>query len=307
MTRQTFKQNTIALIYDFDGTLSPQPMQEYTVLPELGEDSGAFWKECTKEAKQQKADGMLTYMRLLIEKMEANHTHLDKKALRNLAKSIKYFPGVETWFDRVNEHVKQQSNGKIKVKHYIVSAGLKEILDGIKIRKHFDEMFASEYYFDHHDAAKFPTIVINDTSKTQYLFRINKGIVNINKSINDYMPESERPIPFANMIYIGDGLTDVPCMTVTKNNGGFAIAVHKPNSHESLGVCRELAHGNRIDYFAPANYEKGKKLEKRVKFIIDMIVARIVFEKEKFSFQREANVPGRQKKPLVPRSASCRR
>ncbi len=287
MTRQTFKQNTIALVYDFDGTLSPQPMQEYTVLPELGEDSGRFWEECTKEARKSKADGMLTYMRLLIEKMESNHTHLDKKALRKLAKDIKYFPGVETWFGRINEHVIQKSNGIIKVKHYIISAGLKEILDGIRIRKHFEKMFASEYYFDHHDAAKFPTIVINDTSKTQYLFRINKGIEDVNKSINDYMPENERPVPFSNMIYIGDGLTDVPCMTVTKNNGGFAVAVHKPNSSNSVSVCRDLSQGNRIDYFAPANYKKGKKLEKRVKLLLDLIVAKIILEKEKFSFQRE--------------------
>jgi len=289
MTRQTFKQNTIALVYDFDGTLSPQPMQEYTVLPELGENPSDFWEECTKEAKKHKADGMLTYMRLLIEKMEANHTHLDKKALRELAKGIEYFPGVETWFKRINEHVKQQSNGKVKVKHYIISAGLKEILDGIKIRKYFEEMYASEYFFDHHDAAKFPTIVINDTSKTQYLFRINKGITDINKSINDYMPENDRPIPFSNMIYIGDGLTDVPCMTVTKNNGGFSIAVHKANSQKSVSVCRSLADGNRIDYYAPANYEKGKKLETRVKLILDLMIAKIMFEKEKFSFQRESN------------------
>lgn len=289
MTRQIFKQNTIALVYDFDGTLSPQPMQEYTVLPELGEDSSQFWEECTKEAKRHKADGMLTYMRLLIEKIETHHKHLDKKYLRNLAKDIKFFPGVETWFGRINEHVREKSDGKVKVQHYIISAGLKEILDGIKIRKYFKEMFASEYYFDHHDAAKFPTIVINDTSKTQYLFRINKGITDINKSINGYMPENERPIPFSNMIYIGDGLTDVPCMTVTKNNGGHAVAVHKPNSSNSVTVCRELAHGNRIDYFAPATYEKGKKLEKRVKLLLDVIVSNILFEKEKFSFQREVS------------------
>jgi hypothetical protein len=289
VTRQTFKQNTIALVYDFDGTLSPQPMQEYTVLPELGENAGEFWKECRKEAKRHNADGMLTYMRLLIEKMEANHTHLDKKALRSLAKGIKYFPGVETWFDRINKHVRTKSDGKVKVKHYIISAGLKEILDGIKIRKHFEEMFASEYYFDHHDAAKFPTIVINDTSKTQYLFRINKGIIDVNESINDYMPESDRAIPFSNIIYLGDGLTDVPCMTVTKNNGGFAIAVHKPAIPNSAKVCRELTHANRIDYYSPANYEKGKKLEKRVKLILDLIIAKILVEKEKFSFQREAS------------------
>ena len=285
--KKIFKQNTIALVYDFDGTLSPQPMQEYTVLPEMGEDPAKFWQECSKEAKKLGADGMLTYMRLLIEKMEFNHTHLDRKALRKLAKDIKYFPGVETWFERINSHVRSISDGSVKVKHYIISAGLKEILDGIKIKKHFEKMFASEYYFDHHDAAKFPTVVINDTSKTQYLFRINKGVEDPNYSINEYMPEENRPVPFSNMIYIGDGLTDVPCMTVTKNNGGFAIAVHKPNSPKSISVCKDLAKGNRIDYFAPANYEKGKKLEKRVKIILDLMISKIMLEKEKFSFYRE--------------------
>lgn len=287
MTRQTFKQNTIALVYDFDGTLSPQPMQEYTVLPELGEDPVQFWKECTYEATQHKADSMLTYMRLLIEKMESHKSHLGRKTLRNLAQDIQYFPGVETWFERINAHVKEKAGGKIKVQHYIISAGLKEILDGITIRQYFKEMFASEYYFDQHDVAKFPTVVINDTSKTQYLFRINKGITDINQSINDYMPEYARPIPFSNMIYIGDGQTDVPCMTVTKNNGGYALAVHKPNNASSIDVCRELARGNRIDYYAPANYEAGKVLERRVKLLLDVIVANILFEKEKFAFQKE--------------------
>ena len=284
---QTFKQNIIALVYDFDGTLSPQPMQEYTVLPELGINANDFWLECKKEAKKYNADGMLTYMRLLIEKIEEKHSHLDRSGLRGLAKDIEYFPGVETWFDRINHHVREKSGGKIKVRHYIISAGLKEILEGIKIRRHFAKMYASEYYFDHHDAARFPTVVINDTSKTQYLFRINKGIEDINQSINEYMPESERPIPFSNMIYIGDGLTDVPCMTVTKNNGGYALAVHKPNSPESASICRELAKANRIDYFAPANYKKGKKLEKRVKLILDLIIAKIMFQKEQFAFRRD--------------------
>ncbi len=287
MKKQMFKQNTIALVYDFDGTLSPQPMQEYTVLPELGEDPVAFWNECEKEAKEHNADSMLTYMRLLIEKMDSSQRHLNKKALRELAKDIKYFPGVESWFDRINEHIHEMSGGKIKVEHYIISAGLKEILDGVKISKHFRGMFASEYYFDDNEVAKFPTVVINDTSKVQYLFRINKGIVDINRSINDYMPENERPIPFSNIIYIGDGLTDVPCMTVTKNNGGYAVAVHKPDNVKSLSVCRKLAEGNRIDYFAPANYTKGKTLEKRVMLLLDLIVSNIRVEEEKFSFRNE--------------------
>lgn len=288
---KTFKQRTIALVYDFDGTLSPQPMQEYTVLPELDLSPGAFWEECQTEARKYKADAMLTYMRLLTEKIEAKQTHLNKKKLRDLAKGIRYFPGVATWFDRINGHVKNTSAGKVKIKHYIISAGLKEILEGISIRRHFAQMYASEYFFDHHDAARFPTVVINDTSKTQYIFRINKGIEDINRSINEYMPESERPIPFANMLYIGDGLTDVPCMTVTKNNGGFAVAVHKPRNHESLAVCRKLARANRIDYFAPADYRAGKTLERRVKLILDVIIARIMFHKEQFSFRKGIERP----------------
>ena len=266
-------------------------MQEYTVLPELDLSPGAFWEECQTEARKYKADAMLTYMRLLTEKIEAKQTHLNKKKLRDLAKGIRYFPGVATWFDRINGHVKNTSAGKVKIKHYIISAGLKEILEGISIRRHFAQMYASEYFFDHHDAARFPTVVINDTSKTQYIFRINKGIEDINRSINEYMPESERPIPFANMLYIGDGLTDVPCMTVTKNNGGFAVAVHKPRNHESLAVCRKLARANRIDYFAPADYRAGKTLERRVKLILDVIVARIMFHKEQFSFRKGIERP----------------
>jgi 2-hydroxy-3-keto-5-methylthiopentenyl-1-phosphate phosphatase len=289
--RKKFKQNTIAMVYDFDGTLSPQPMQEYTVLPELDVSPQAFWDECQREAKKYSADAMLTYMRLLTEKIEAKQTHLNKKKLRDLAKGIRYFPGVETWFDRINRHVRATSAGKIKIKHYIISAGLKEILEGIKIRQYFERMYASEYYFDHHDAARFPTVVINDTSKTQYIFRINKGIEDINQSINDYMPECERPIPFENMLYIGDGLTDVPCMTVTKNNGGFALAVHKPRNPQSLAVCRKLARAKRIDYYAPADYREGKILEKRVKLILDVIMARIMFHKEQFAFQRGIEKP----------------
>lgn len=289
--RKRFKQNTIALVYDFDGTLSPQPMQEYTVLPEIGISPQAFWEECQREAQKYNADAMLTYMRLLTEKIEARQTHLNKKKLRDLAQGIRYFPGVETWFERINRHVKATSAGKIKIKHYVISAGLKEILEGIKIRQHFERMYASEYYFDHHDAARFPTVVINDTSKTQYIFRINKGIEDINRSINDYMPESDRPIPFENMLYIGDGLTDVPCMTVTKNNGGFAVAVHKPRNPQSLAVCRKLARADRIDYYAPADYREDKILERRVKLILDVIMARIMFHKEQFTFRREIDTP----------------
>ncbi|MCP5145345.1 MAG: haloacid dehalogenase-like hydrolase [Gammaproteobacteria bacterium] len=280
-----FAQNVLALIYDFDGTLTPQPMQEYTVLPELGLDPQEFWDEVGRQVKATGGDQILTYMRLLIEKIEANKKHLSREALRSLARDIEYFKGVEEWFARINKYVKAKSKGEVEVRHYIISAGLDEILAGISIRDHFTRIYASQYFFDHHEVARFPTIAINDTGKTQYLFKINKGREGLGESINDYMPETARPIPFEHMLYIGDGMTDVPCMTVTKKYGGFAIAVHKPDDDKTVATCRELADANRIDYFAPADYRAGQLLEQRVHSILDLIVARILFERERFDFR----------------------
>lgn len=281
------RRNTLAVVYDFDGTLTPQPMQEYTVLPQLGISGAAFWKEVNAEVRRTGGDSILTYMRLLVEKIEANKAHLSREALRELASGIRYYPGVEDWFDRVNAYVDERSEGRVETRHYIVSAGLGEILEGVSIKHHFTRIYASQYYFDHHEAARFPTIVINDTAKTQYLFRINKGREEALETINEYMPEAERPIPFQHMLYIGDGLTDVPCMTVVKNYGGFAVAVHKPRSRESVAVCRELTEANRIDFYAPADYREGRRLEKRIHKVLDLIIARIRFEQERQDFLAE--------------------
>ncbi len=281
---RTFARNTLAIVYDFDGTLTPQPMQEYTVLPELGLSPQRFWDEVNREVRITGGDPILTYMRLLIEKIEANKAHLSRDALRAMARGIEYFPGVAGWFERTNAYVHTQSNGTVEVKHYIISAGLSEILEGIAIKHHFTRIYASQYHFNHHEVACFPTVVINDTSKTQYLFRINKGRERAQESINEYMPEGTRPIPFTHMIYIGDGLTDVPCMTVTKKYGGFSVAVYNPAKPASVKTCRELTTAERIDYFAAADYRPGRSLEKRVRTLLDLIVARIQFERVRHTF-----------------------
>ena len=284
---RAFARNTLALIYDFDGTLTPQPMQEYTVFPQLGIAPEAFWSEVNMEVKRTGGDPILTYMRLLVEKIEANKAHLSRAVLRRLARGIRYFPGVEGWFERINAYVHARSGGAVQARHYIISAGLGEILEGVSIKHHFERIYASQYHFNHHEVACFPTIVINDTSKTQYLFRINKGREMPGESINEYMPEAERPLPFGHMLYLGDGLTDVPCMTVTKNYGGFAIAVHNPGNPASLKTCKALVEADRIDYFAEADYRRGRKLEKRVQTILDVILARIRLEREKHLFRSE--------------------
>jgi len=286
-----FTRNTLALIYDFDGTLTPQPMQEYTVLPQLGIAPQDFWSEVNAEVRRTGGDSILTYMRLLVEKIEANKAHLSREALRTLARDVRYFPGVETWFERINRYIHTRSGGLVQARHYIISAGLSEILEGISIKHHFERIYASQYHFNHHEVACFPTIVINDTSKTQYLFRINKGREQPGESINEYMPEAARPVPFTHMLYLGDGLTDVPCMTVTKNYGGFAIAVHNPDNANSLAVCRELVVGERIDFFAEADYRSGRTLERRVHSILDLIMARILFEREQHAFKSALDAP----------------
>lgn len=293
MTTETprFIQDTIALIYDFDGTLSPQPMQEYTVLPKLGIEPAVFWKEVDAETRQRGGETMLAYMRLLLEKAENKSVHIDRNKLAGLAKNIEYFPGVESWFERINQTVKTGSKGKIRIHHYIISAGLKEILDGVSIKRHFRNIFASEYHYDHHKRATFPKLLITDTTKTQFLFRINKGIEDLRESINSHMPENKRPVPFQNMIYIGDGSTDVPSMTVTTQNGGNAIAVFRKGrdgkSRETQRTCKELLRAGRIDFVAPADYSAGSVLERRVLLLLDSIMARIEYQRELFVCRKE--------------------
>ena len=279
----TFFQNTIAMVYDFDGTLSPQPMQEYTVLPKIGIDSKTFWDRVNKEAHETGSDSMLVYMRLMLREADKRDISIKREDFAKLAKLIEYFPGVETWFGRMNAYVKKRGAAKVKVQHYIISAGQKEILDGVSIRKHFKQIYASEYHFDHNGVADFPKVLINDTTKTQFLFRVNKGREVLNESINEHMPENERPIPFVNMIYIGDGMSDVPSMALTKKNGGHTIAVHDPEKKSGREQCISLMKAKRVDFIAPADYRSGSKLAKQVELLLDAVIANIAYDKEKFA------------------------
>ena len=281
-----FFQNTIAIVYDFDGTLSPQPMQEYTVLPKIGVKPKRFWKEVSRESKDTVSEAMLVYMRLMLHKAEAATTHIGRDDLKRMGKAIKYFPGVTQWFSRINKFVQKEGKGRIKIKHYIISAGLKEILEGSSIKKHFERIYASEYHFNHHDIATFPKLLITDTAKTQYLFRINKGKENLGQSINEHMSPSLRPIPFSNMIYIGDGMTDVPSMAVIKTNGGNTIAVYKKNSRKEKSVCEKLLEVGRAHLIAQADYSQGGQLDKMVKILLRSVIANIEYDHEQHDCRR---------------------
>ncbi|MEO6561776.1 MAG: HAD family hydrolase [Nitrosospira sp.] len=289
--KRQFVQDTIALVYDFDGTLSPQPMQEYTVLPKLKIEPSDFWAEVHLQSQAYGEESMLTYMRLLLEKAEEKQVHIGCKEFNELGKLVKYFPGVESWFDRIDAIVKAKSKGKIKVRHYIISAGLREIINGVSIKKFFKEIFASEYHYDHHKRATFPKLLITDTAKTQFLFRINKGKEDLRETINSHMAAAERPIPFENIIYIGDGETDVPSMTVTLQNGGNAIAVFRKGRDQKAKrtqeVCKELLKAGRINFVARADYSEGSVLERRVHLLLDSVMARIEYQRELFVCKKE--------------------
>lgn len=289
MRRDTFHQDTIALVYDFDGTLSPRSMQDYTLLPELNVDEHEFWSEVEREVHETGAEGMLVYMRLLLEKARERGMRIRQRDYRALAPRIEYFPGVEDWFERIGGYVRERS-AHVRLKHYIVSAGMREILDGVSIRKHFARIYASEYHFDADEVADFPNRVITDTTKTQYLFRINKGREEAGESINEHMDEAVRPIPFSNIIYIGDGMTDVPSMAVTRRQGGHAIAVYRPEHARGRETCRELLNAGRVDFIAPADYRDGGELWRRTTLLLNAIMAHIEYQRELFHCKREFRV-----------------
>jgi hypothetical protein len=283
-SRPKFEKKTIALVYDFDGTLSPKPMQEYAFLPQLGVDPADFWAESNARARKDNADPLITYMRLLYEKAKAKKISIDRDALVAQGRRVEFYPGVETWFESVADYVKShaQSHG-VHLRHYLISSGLSEIVEGTSIYKRFHNVFASEYWFEAYELP-YPKRVITDTGKTQYLFRINKGVEDLGQSINQHMPEGDRPIPFANMIYFGDGDTDVPSMAVIRKNGGYAVAVHPPG--RGRAKCVDLFKAQRCDFFAPADYREGSELFKRTCLLLDRMLADIRVQEEMWRLGR---------------------
>ncbi|MGE3067647.1 MAG: HAD family hydrolase [Hyphomicrobiaceae bacterium] len=283
---RAYDKKTIALVYDFDGTLSPKPMQEYAFLPKIDADPEAFWAESNRLAAEQGADPLITYMHLLYRKAKEKGVRIDRADLVAQGRSVELFPGVQAWFKEIAEYVRirAESHG-VALRHYLVSSGLTEIIEGTSIYPHFHNVFASEYWFDPYDLP-YPKRVITDTGKTQYLFRINKGIEDLGQSINHHMPEGVRPVPFSNMIYFGDGDTDVPSMAVTRKNGGHAIAVYAPGETRGREKCVALHKAGRCDFFAPADYTRGSELFHQTCLLLDRILADIRVREEMWRLEQ---------------------
>ena len=258
------KKPIIAIVYDFDKTLCTKDMQEYKFIPSLGMTAKAFWAESNALATSENMDRILAYLYLMIRKANAKHMPIHRETFVKLGASVEYFNGVVEWFQRINAFGKGQG---VTIEHYVISSGLGEIIEGSSIKKEFAKIYACEFHYDENGAADWPKMAVNYTGKTQFLFRINKGVLDAfnDDDLNKYKPEDERRVPFRNMIYIGDGLTDVPCMKLVKANGGQSIAVYQQRKKDKV---TELLTDKRVDFIVPANYTEGGELDNVVKTII---------------------------------------
>ena len=263
---------TIALIYDFDGTLAAGNMQEYDFIPAVGKSNFEFWDESNRLAEEQDADQVLTYMALMIREAQAKGLSLRREAFQESGKRVELYPGVLEWFDRINAYGEEQG---VRVLHYINSSGLKEIIEGTAIADKFRKIYACSFLYNVDGIAYWPGVAVNYTNKTQFIFKINKGVESVydTKQVNKFMEEKQRPVPFSRMIYVGDGTTDIPCMKLVKNFGGHSIAVYNPKDESKRGEMNTLIRDNRVNHVCPADYSEGTEMDLVVKAIIDKCVA----------------------------------
>ena len=261
---------TIALIYDFDGTLAPGNMQEYDFIPAVGKSNKEFWAESNSLADEQDADGILTYMWRMIQEAKSKGLSLRREAFQESGRKVALFDGVKEWFERINRYGEERG---IRIWHYINSSGLKEIIEGTEIAHEFRKIYACSFLYDVDGIAYWPAVAVNYTNKTQFIFKINKGVESVSDSheVNRYVPENQRPIPFTRMIYVGDGTTDIPCMRLVKNYGGHSIAVYNPRKSGARKEMGALIHDNRVNFVCPADYSEGSEMDTLVKRIIDKI------------------------------------
>ena len=267
------KKPVIAFVYDFDGTLAPGNMQEYDFFPKLGIAPAEFWKMANALARKHSIDVVLAYMTLMLDKSRVSEdVKVTRQAFQNYGRRVTLFKGVATWFDRFNARAKAQG---LIPQHFIVSSGIREMIEGTPIRKAFKRIFASAFMYEKHGVAQAPGLAVNYTTKTQFLFRINKGVLDVwdNTRINDYVPKSERIVPFERMIYFGDGLTDVPCMRLVKDQGGFSIAVYTPGEKQARDAALRLVREDRAHCAVPADYTEGRALDQIVAAIVESIAA----------------------------------
>ena len=266
----------IAVCYDFDHTLTPDDMQAQGYIQSVGYDVKRFWEETDSLAHEQGMDSNLAYMYKMVREAEGNLV-LNRKALMDYGSRVQVYPGVETWFERIRKYGEEEN---VIVEHYIISSGLKEMIEGTKMAREgaFERIYASAFCYSDRGVAVWPAQAVNYTNKTQFLFRIEKGTLDVNDpAVNDYFPPDRIRVPFRDMIYIGDSDTDIPCMKLVNTNGGYSIGVYDPHTRNKDKV-KKMMRDNRIRFFAPADYTEGSELDTLVRNIIRRTAANEILE-----------------------------
>lgn len=267
----------MAICYDFDKTLSPDDMQTFTLIPSLGMDKDAFWKESNQLAIENLMDNNLSWMYQMIIKSKASRQRISREYFHDIGKDIKLYKGVKAWFKRINEYGERKG---IEIQHYIISSGLKELVEGSDIASEFNRIYASSFLYSPDGVAEWPAQAVNYTNKTQFIFRIAKGKFDeYDEGVNDSIPNELLYIPYENIVYIGDSATDIPCMRLVKSKGGSSIGVYDPEKDNRKKVY-QLFNDGRINYYAPADYTAKGQINKIVTGIIDNIVTKESLKKE---------------------------
>ena len=266
------KKPIVALIYDFDGTLSPGNMQEFGFIQAVGKTKEEFWKMSDGIAVGQDASNVLAYMKLMFDEAKAAGIPLRRSKFKEFGKHIELFEGVERWFSLVNKYGRQKG---VQVEHYINSSGLKEIIEGSSIAHEFKHIYAGTFIYNAEGEAEWPGIAVDHTAKTQFLFKISKGITSQHdsKMVNSSIADDKKRIPFSHMIYFGDGETDIPCMKIVGMFGGNPVAVYNPESPKKKAVAQKLKKQGRVNFITPAIYTKDSRTYNIVTAIIDKIKA----------------------------------
>ena len=272
------KKPVVALIYDFDGTLSPGNMQEFGFIQAIGKSPKEFWTESDNIALGQDASNILSYMKLMFDEARKADIKLCREDFRRFGASVELFKGVKEWFSLVNAYGKVRG---VRVEHYINSSGLAEMIEGTAIADEFKKIFACSFIYNDQGEAEWPGVAVDYTAKTQFLFKINKGILSVrdNKKVNESQAEDIKRIPFPHMIYFGDGETDVPCMKIVKMFGGNSVAVYNPDIKKKVNVAKKLLRQQRVNYIVPADYTEDSRAFRLVCAIIDKIKADWVLAK----------------------------
>lgn len=279
------KKPKIAICYDFDKTLSPDDMQTFTLIPSFGIDKDDFWTESNQLAVENLMDNNLAWMFQLIKYSKFKGKSLKREYFKEIGADVKLYKGVTSWFNKVNEYAAKKG---VEVEHYIVSSGLKEIIEGSSIAKHFKRIYASSYYYSPDGIAEWPAQAINFTNKTQFIFRIAKGYLEeYDERVNDSVSNELLSIPYENIVYIGDSATDIPCMRLVKSKGGYSIGVYDPKKDNRARVY-QLYNDGRISFYAPADYTQKSEIFKYMKQIIDEITVREAIKTEQSILKRPA-------------------